>query len=329
MTFVWPIALLALLLVPVLVACYVVLARRRAQRQAELGTMGELRTRTGKPAGRRRHVPATIFLGGITLLIVGIARPETTLHLPRREGTVILAFDVSSSMEAKDIKPSRVKAAQDAARAFVRNQPGSIRVGVVAFSNTGFVLQKPTRSKQDVLSAIGRLTPGGGTSLGDAIITSLRAIAGKPLTLDAEALQNGAPQPSLPFLGSSVVILLSDGENTAQLDPVSAADVAAQAGVRIDPIGLGSANGAVVNVDGFSVTTNLDETLLRRIARTSNGTYYHATEASKLTNVYDNIDLKLTVQGKKTEITSLFAAGALVLFLIAAGLSIRWFGRVV
>jgi Ca-activated chloride channel family protein len=291
--------------------------------------MGELRTRTGKPAGRRRHVPAAIFLAGITLLIVGIARPQTTLHLPRHEGTVILAFDVSSSMEAKDIKPSRVKAAQQAARAFVRNQPHSIRIGVVAFSNSGFVLQKPTTNTHDVLSAIGRLNPGGGTSLGDAIITSLRAVAGKPLALDADALQNGTRQPSLPFLGSAVVILLSDGENTAQLDPVAAADVASQAGVRIDPIGLGSASGAVVNVDGFSVTTNLDEGLLRRIAKTSNGTYYHASEASKLTSVYSNIDLKLTVQGKKTEVTSLFAAGALVLFLVAAALSIRWFGRVV
>ena len=160
-------------------------------------------------------------------------------------------------------------------------------------------------------------------------MTSLGAVAGKPLTLDQEALASGARQPGVRFLGSSAVVLLSDGDNTASLDPLAVAPVAAQAGVRIFAIGIGSPNGAVVDVGGFQVATALDPELLRGVAARSGGTYFAAADADALQRVYDRIDLKLTVSGRKTEVTAVVAGVGLLCFLVAAALSMRWYGRVV
>jgi Ca-activated chloride channel family protein len=329
MTFIAPGALFLLLVVPVLVLAYVWLVRRRTASEAELGTMAHAHTRAGKPLGWRRHVPALLFLVGVVALLVGLARPEATIDLPRREGTVILAFDVSSSMKAKDLAPTRMLAAKQAARAFVANQPSSIRIGVIAFNDAGYVVQQPTRSRNEVLDAVGRLSANGGTALGRGILTSLSAIAGKPLALDPEALASGARQPGVRFLGSAAVVLLSDGDNTAPLDPLALAPVAAQAGVRIFPIGIGSPNGAVVDVGGFQVATALDAPLLRGIASRSGGSYFTAADAPALQRVYDTIDLKLTVSGRKTEVTAIVAGVGLLFFLLAAYLSMRWYGRVI
>jgi Ca-activated chloride channel homolog len=328
MSFIWPSMLLLLFAVPLLVWGYLRLLRRRAALQGELGTMGLAQTHSGRALGWKRHVPPALFLVGITLLVFGLARPQATLDLPRRQGTVVLAFDTSNSMKAKDIKPDRLDAAKKAANEFVDNQPSSIKIGVVAFSSNGFIVQQPTHTKQDVLDAIKRIGTRGGTSIGQAIVTSLNAVAGKPISLDQKALENGDPQPNVRFLGSAVVILLTDGENTSRLDPLAVAPIAAQAGVRIYPIGLGSANGAVVNVDGFRVATSLDANLLRGIARRSGGEYFRAQDAAQLSQIYRTIDLQLTVNGRKTEITALVAGVGLFLFLAGAFLSIRWYGRV-
>jgi Ca-activated chloride channel family protein len=327
MSFIWPLALLSLLAVPALVAAYCWLLARRAATRAELGTMGLARSGTGAPVGRRRHVVPAVFLLGITVLLVGLARPEATVDLPRREGTVILAFDVSSSMTADDLRPSRMGAAKAAARAFVSQQPSTIKIGVVAFSDDGRVVQEPTDRKRDVLAAIKRLTPQGGTSIGRAIFASLDAISEDPIVIDPAQL-NGDSQPEIPFLGSASVILLTDGEDTSGLDPLLVADLAARAGVRIYPIGLGSAAGAVVEIDGFRVATRLDEELLSAVAEQSNGTYYRAEDARRLREVYDTIDLQLTVKGEETEITGIVAGIGLIVLLVGAVLSMRWYGRV-
>jgi Ca-activated chloride channel family protein len=329
MTFLAPGAFLLLLLVPVLVAAYAWIVRRRTASEEELGTMAQSHTHGGTPIGWRRHVAPAVFLVGIVVLMVGLARPEATIDLPRRQGTVILAFDVSSSMKAKDLAPTRLVAAKKAARSFVAAQPSSIRIGVVAFSDGGYVVQPPTRSRRDVLAAVNRLSADGGTALGRGILTSLGAVAGKVLTLDRTALDRGARQPDVRFLGSAAIVLLSDGDNTAELDPLKLGPVAAQAGVRIFPIGLGSPGGAVVEISGYQVATALDAQLLRGVARRSGGTYYTASDADTLRRVYDTIDLKLTVAGRRTEITAIFAGAGVVLFLLAAGLSMRWYGRVI
>jgi Ca-activated chloride channel family protein len=328
-TFHNPGAFWALLLVPALVAGYVWLVRRRAVDEAALGTMGERVTRAGRPMGWRRHVVPAVVLVAVVVLLVALARPEAEVDLPRRQGTVILAFDVSSSMKAKDLSPTRMAAAQRAARSFVADQPSTIRIGVVAFSDSANVVQPPTRSRRDVLDAINRLSPSGGTALARGILTSLNAIAGRTITLDESALERGERQPDVHFLGSAAIVLLSDGDNNAPLDPEALASVASQAGVRIFPVGIGSSDGAVVDVDGFSVATALHADLLRGIARGSGGSYFAATDAASLQHIYDHVDLKLTTVGRTTEITAIFAGAALALLLIGAGLSMRWYGRVI
>jgi Ca-activated chloride channel family protein len=329
MSFIWPSMLLLLLAVPVLAYGYYRLLKRRVAMQAQLGTMGLAQTQSGRALGWKRHVPPALFLLGITLLIFGLARPQATLDLPHKQGTVVLAFDTSNSMKAKDLKPNRLAAAKKAARGFVNDQPSSIKIGVVAFSSNGFIVQQPTHTKQDVLDAIKRIGTRGATSIGQAIVTSLNAVAGKPISIDQKALADGQPQPNVRFIGSAVVILLTDGENTSRLDPLAVAPVAAQAGVRIYPIGLGSPNGAVVDVDGFRVATTLDANLLRGVAQRSGGKYFRAQDAAQLSQIYRTIDLQLTVDGRKTEITALVAGGGLFLFVVGAFLSMRWYGRVV
>jgi len=327
MSFLAPEWLWTLIFVPLLVAGYLALLRRRARQQVDLGTMGLTQTQRGRPLGRRRHIPAVLFLIGVTILFVALARPEMELNHPRREGTVILAFDVSASMKADDLAPTRMQAAKKAARAFVSDQPRSIRIGVVSFSTASFVVQPPTRVKADVLDAIDRLSPSGGTSVGQGILASLNAIAGKPIPIDAEALAAGAPQPNVKFLGSSAVVLLTDGEDTSNLDPLAVTQVAAESGVRIFPIGLGSDAGAVVQVDGFSVATHLDERLLREVAKASNGAYFRAQSATQLDRIYDTVDLQLSTHAEMTEVTSILAGAALVFLLVGGALSLAWIGR--
>lgn len=329
MTFQAPTAFLGLLLVPVLVAGYLWLVRSRALDEAALGTMAAPAVGSARAVRWRRHVVPAVLLMSVVVLLVALARPRATIELPRRQGTVILAFDVSSSMRAGDLAPTRMVAAKRAARTFVSHQPSDIRMGVVAFSDTANVVQPPTRSRADVLAAIDRLAPRGGTALGRGILTSIGSATGHPVTLDAHALQQGERQPGVRFTGSAAIVLLSDGDNTAPLDPRALAQVAAQAGIRIFPIGLGSAGGAVVDIDGYAVATTLDADLLRSVARASGGTYFAAADSSTLSKVYDHIDLELTTVGHDTEITALFAAAGLVLLVVAAGLSVRWYGRVI
>jgi Ca-activated chloride channel family protein len=265
---------------------------------------------------------------GLVLIIIGLARPEMAVSLPRVEGTVILAFDVSNSMLADDLVPTRIEAAKAAARTFVENQPGTVLVGVVAFSNGGLVVQPPTDNQADVLATIERLTPQGGTSLGQGIFTSLSAIAGEPVTLDEAALEEGIPRLEMGEIGSAVIVLLTDGENTGPPEPLQVAQVAAEARVRIYPIGIGSSEGAILEVDGFSILTQLHEIPLQEIAGLTNGTYYHAEDEAALQEIYENIDLRLVVRGEKMEVTAIFAAIGLLVWLIGGALSMWWLGRV-
>jgi Ca-activated chloride channel family protein len=328
MSFLWPLSFLCLLLLPLLILYYRRLLAQRRQTAVTLGTLGIVQNRVGQELGRRRHIPPAIFLLGLVLIIIGLARPEMAVSLPRVEGTVILAFDVSNSMLAGDLEPTRIEAAKAAARTFVENQPGTVLVGVVAFSNGGLVVQPPTDNQADVLATIERLTPQGGTSLGQGIFTSLSAIAGEPVTLDEAALEEGIPRLELGEIGSAVIVLLTDGENTGPPEPLQVAQVAAEAGVRIYPIGIGSSEGAILEVDGFSILTQLHEIPLQEIAGLTNGTYYHAEDEAALQEIYENIDLRLVVRGEKMEVTAIFAAIGLLVWLVGGALSMWWLGRV-
>jgi len=245
------------------------------------------------------------------------------VDLPHVEGTVILAFDVSSSMTADDLAPTRIEAAKAAARAFVENQPQTIKIGVVAFSNGGLVVQQPTNDQAAILEAIDRLSPDGGTVLGQGIFTSLNAIAGQALAIDEVSLED----LQLEDYSSAVVLLLTDGEDTGGQDPLEIAQLAAEAGVRIYPIGIGTAEGTVVQLEGFNILTQLNEPALQEIASLTNGLYYQAEDEEALQEVYQNVDLQLTIEGEKSEVTSLVTGFSLLFLLVGGLLSLFWFGR--
>jgi Ca-activated chloride channel family protein len=329
MSFIWPGMLVLLLAVPLLVTGYLSLARRRAQRSRALAAQGFAPTPAGRGLRRLRHVPFALFLAAFVLLLVAFARPEVSFSLPHQEGTVILAFDVSNSMLATDLKPTRMDAAKVAAKTFVEKQPKSIKIGVVAFSDGGLVTQEPTDVRPDVLAAIDRLTPQGATSLGQGIFTALNAIAGKPINADLSQLDSDASNVDIGYFSSAAIVLFSDGENTASPDPMEVAKLASVAGVHVYPIGIGSPNGTVVKVNGFSEATALDEATLTGIASVTNGTYFNAQDAQSLADISKKIDLKSTSDGKKTEVTAL-VTGISALFLVLGGsLSLVWFGRLV
>ena len=328
MSFIWPLMLFSLLLVPLLVGLCFRLLQRQRQAAVELGPLGVLQNNSGKEIGARRHIPPTIFLIGLTLLLLALARPEMNIRLPRVEGTVILAFDVSNSMNADDLEPTRMEAAKTAARAFVENQPRTILIGVVAFSGGGLVVQPPTDDQAAVLSTIDRLSPEGGTSLGQGIYSSLNAIAGEAIAIDEAALEDLTATTQIGRFPAAVIVLLSDGENTAPPDPLEIAQLAAEAGVRIFPVGIGSPEGTVLQIDGFNILTQLNETLLQEIASLTNGFYYSAEDEESLQEIYETIDLQLAVRAEKMEITSIVAGINVLLLLIGGALSLFWFGRV-
>src|SRR5262249_52169775 len=258
-----------------------------------------------------------------------LARPTVSLALPQREGTVILAFDVSNSMRAKDLEPTRIDAAKAAAIAFAERQPSSIRIGVVAFGDSAVTALRPTNVKADVIAAIKRLSVGGGTSLGQGLLSSLSAIAGKKLTIDAQALESDAGSVKIGYYGSSAIVLLSDGENTSRPDPLGLAQVASTAGVKIHAVGIGTPEGTVLQIDGFSVATALDEDLLKQISQVPDGTYDRASDAQALAQIYKSIHLRVETVKKPREATALFAAAGGALLVLGSVLSLAWFGRVV
>jgi Ca-activated chloride channel family protein len=265
--------LVLLLLVPLFVALYVRMQRRRRRAIERYGSMGFAQASAGRRLGGRRHVPPALFLAGLTILLIALARPQTVVSLPRQEGTVMLVFDVSGSMAADDLKPTRMEAAKAAARGFVERQPGSVQIGVVAFSESGLAVQAPTNDQATILSAINRLTPQRGTSLGQGILAALNTIA----IADAQGpliYSNRTPEPTatptpMPkgVYTSAVIVLLTDGENNVSPNPLAAAQAAIERGVRIYTVGIGSAAGTILNVNGFTVHTQLDEPLLQQVAQ--------------------------------------------------------------
>lgn len=328
MSFIWPWMLLTLFLLPLFVWSYFHLVQKRRRAVQNLGMLSLGQINLVAAAGRKRHVPPSFFFFGLALLLFGSARPEVFVRLPHLEGTVILAFDVSKSMAAEDFEPSRIEAAKTAARNFVNNQPSTLKLGVVAFSNGGLVVQPPTTDRGEVLAAIERLNPEGATSLGQGIFSALNAIAGEALSLDHETLENETPQFDIEDYSSAVVLLLTDGENTSSPDPLEVAQLAAEAGVRIYPLGIGSAEGTVLEIEGFNVLTQLNEPALQDIASLTNGAYYRAEDGNKLQDIYNDVDLQLEVGGEKMEATSIFAGVSLLFFLVAGILSLVWFGRI-
>ncbi len=333
MSFIWPLGLFSLLLIPLLVAWYAQLQRRRRRIVAQFGQLGFLQSTSGRAPGLSRHIPPVLLLGGLSILMVAMGRPQTEVSVPRIEGTVILAFDVSGSMAATDIQPTRIEAARTAARLFVQAQPSTVLIGVVAFSDSGFSVQQPTSDQHAVLAAINRLSPQRGTSLANGIMASLAAIATQnspqPLlysNLSPQATPVPTPMPQGQYQPAAIV-LLTDGENNELPDPLAAAQTAASRGIRIYTVGLGSPGGTNLHVNGFTVHTHLDEPMLQQVSQISGGTYYNATSAQSLSEIYANLDPQLVVKPEKIEVTSIFAGASAALLLLGGLLSLLWFSR--
>ena len=345
MTFAWPYALPALLLIPLLLLLYRRLLKGRAARAAQLAAQGFRPSPLAAKRNRLRHVPYAFFFAGLSALIFAVARPQATITVPNREGVVILAFDVSNSMRADDLKPTRLKAAQEAAKQFVDQQPQTIKVGVVAFNDGAVATQQPTGDKAAVKAAIDRMNPSGSTSIGQGLFASLNLIAGKPLgsgTLPEAGTDTGGASGSNPdalgsaidnidigYFGNSAIVLLSDGEDRSEVKPADVAKLASVAGVKVYPGGVGSPEGVVVDIDGFKISTALDEPLLQEIAAVTNGKYFNAADSDSLKQVYGSIDLQWKREAKLTELTAVIAAISGALLAIGSFLSILWFGKVV
>jgi Ca-activated chloride channel homolog len=331
MTFIWLPMLVWLSLIPLGVMAYIRMQQRRRRLAARYGNPGLVHEAASRRLGVRRHIPSALFLVALTILIVALARPQAVVSLPRLEGTIILVFDVSRSMAADDLKPTRLAAAKTAARAFVQRQPSTVQIGVVSFSDGGIALQAPTNDQDAVLAAINRLTLQSGTSLARGIEASLKALAAgtdHALTLSSNRAQTPTPTP-VPkgTYTSAVIVLLTDGENTQSPDPLAAAQMAADRGVRIYTVGIGSTAGATLHIDGFTVRSRLDEQTLHQIARLTGGAYYNAANAGELRTIYASLDPQLVIKPQKTEVTSLFAGAGILVLMIGGTLSLLWLGR--
>lgn len=306
------------------VAAYLLHQRRRAAAMQATG-LG-----LAAPSHRfaaRRHLPYALFLAALPLLLLAVARPQAQIDVPRAAGTVILVFDVSNSMAADDVKPTRLAAAKTAATSFVQAQPDTVDIGVVMFGQDGLTTQRPTDDHDAVVAAVTRLSTSGGTSLRQAILAALTVIVGRPVSLP----DGGATQqpPDLGYWGSATIVLFSDGEDTAGPEAEAAAALAAAAGVRIEAVGIGTTRGTTVEVDGYQVATALHEDLLTSIAATTGGSYHPAQDTAALNEIHRTIDLRITTKPESVELTASLAIAALLLLTAGGLLMIRWYGRIV
>jgi Ca-activated chloride channel family protein len=358
-SFEWPVFLWLLLLVPVLVAAYVLLLRRRRGGAVRYSNLALVREAWRGP-GWRRHIPPALMLAAFALLLVAMARPSAQVSLPSRTATVMLVMDVSGSMRATDVNPSRIAAAEAAAKTYIADQPRDVRIGIVAFAATALLVQSPTSDHPALDAAISRFELQRGTAVGSGILVALSTLFPQddfPINqfnsggfggygrwggtdfrerYGGVALgerPHGPPKKHVPVEPGSyknaVMIVLTDGQTNAGYDPMEAARIAGEYGVRVYTVGFGTARGNIVGFGGFSMRAQLDEDSLKKIADMTRARYFRATSAEDLKAVYNVLSRQLIVETRQMEITSFFAAAAALLMLAAAGLSLAWFHRIV
>jgi Ca-activated chloride channel homolog len=358
MKFLWPEALWLLLLVPALVALYVFLLRRKKKVALRYASLSMVREAIGVGSKVRRHIPPVLFLLAIALMIFAISRPTAIVRLPSQQETIILAMDVSGSMRAPDVKPTRIVAAQEAARAFVNAQPSRTRIGIVSFAATASVVQAPTQNREDLLAAIDRFQLQRGTAIGSGLILSLATLFPDE-GIDVSALSYGRdtdpnidhnesnegsnaplgrrdggadkkefkPVPPGSYT-SAAIILLSDGQRTVGPDPLDAANMAAERGVRVFTVGVGTVEGETIGIEGWSMRVRLDEETLKAVAKKTQGEYFYAGTAVDLKKIYQSLNARFVLQTKEMEITAFFSAAAALLSVLSAVLGLLWFNRI-
>jgi Ca-activated chloride channel family protein len=300
--------------------------------------LGVLKEALGQSRAWRRHLPPALLAVALAAMITAIARPAAVITLPTSHETVILAIDVSGSMRANDVEPTRIEAAQAAARAFVDEQPRSTRIGIVAFAGSAALVQPPTSNRRDVIAAIDQLQLQHATAVGSGLLVSLKAIfpqsdfeVAEPRMRNAAAGASAEPgfKPVPPgSYAAAAIVLLTDGQTTAGPDPVDAARLAAERGVRVFTVGVGTEHGQILTGEGWSMRVRLDEEPLKAIADLTRAEYFYAGTATDLKKVYQSLRSKLVMEKKETEITALFSAIAAAIVLLSATLSLLWFNRV-
>ena len=342
MNLLWPEWLWSLLLLPLLVLAYLALLARRKKNTVRLASVALVKQALGTGPGWRRHVPPLLLLLALAVLLLASARPTARIKLPSVQETIILAMDVSGSMRATDVQPNRLVASQEAAKAFVAGLPRSVRIGVVSFAGTAAIVQPPTFSREDVVAAIDRFQLQRGTAIGSGLVLSLASlfpddgidlsqITGQKAMLPAP----GEKKDKKPFVpvepgsySSAAIILLTDGQRTTGPDPMEAAKMAAERGVKVYTVGVGTKNGEIIGFEGWSMRVRLDEDTLKNIANATRANYFYAGTADDLKQVYQGLSSRLVVETKETEITGFLALFGALLAIVAAGLSVWWFGRV-
>lgn len=341
LTFLWPSMLWLLLALPLTAALYyALLARRRksAQRFASLETVGADQATSST---LRRAAPPLLWLLALAAMILAIARPQAALTLPARLDAIVLALDMSGSMRATDIKPNRITAAQTAAKSFVEEQPRNVKIGVVAIAAAAAVVQSPTNNREDIVASIDRLEPQRGTALGSGLIIALDTLvpaaridveefisprAGEKKIKRSDELPTRVPKGENHQVA---IVLLSDGQSNVGPDPLKAAEIASDYGVRIYTVGIGTTEGTTVTAEGWSMRVRLDEEALRKIASITEAEYFQAGDAAGLKKIYQALATKLSFERQQpTEITAVFVAIGAALAMLAAFLSMWWFSRI-
>ncbi|GAB3646893.1 VWA domain-containing protein [Ramlibacter alkalitolerans] len=345
MQFLWPQNLWLLLALPLLVGLYVLLMRRKKKMAVRYASLTFVKEAMGRGQQVRRHIPPALFLLSMVALVLAAARPVAVVTLPSNQQTIILAMDVSGSMRATDVQPNRLVAAQNAAKAFINELPRTVKVGIVAFAGSAQVAQLPTTNREDLVTAIDRFQLQRATATGNAIVISLATLfpdqgidlesmqSGRErqrgLSLDTEKKPKKEFQPIAPgSYPSAAIIMLTDGQRTTGVDPLDAAKMAAERGVRVYTVGIGTVDGETIGFEGWSMRVRLDEDTLKQIANKTSAEYFYAGTAQDLRKVYEALSSKLTVEKKETEISALFAMAAACLALLSAGLSLVWFNRI-
>ena len=352
MRFLWPELLWLLLAIPALAGAYLYALRKKKKAAVRYASLMLVRDAIGRGQAIRRHLPPLLFLLAMVIAILAIARPSATLTLPSEYMTLILAIDVSRSMQASDVTPTRISAAQTAVKSFIEELPRNVRMGIVTFAGTASVVQTPTENRDELTAAIDRFQLQRATATGSGLLVSLAQLlpdAGidlesavfdkafsrygggtasieRPRKAEKSVKKETAPVPPGSYT-SGAIILLSDGRRTTGPDPIEAAKLAADRGVRVYTVGFGTKEGGMIGDDQWSFYVRLDEDTLKAVASITGAEYFYAGTSADLRKVYQNLTLKFGLERRETEISSFFSAGAALFVVIAALLSLLWFHR--
>ena len=349
MRFLWPDLLWLLLVLPLLAGAYVHVLRKRKKDAIQYTNLGLVRAAMGPGQKIRRHLPPALMLAAIATAILATARPTAVVTLPAQFLTIVLAMDVSRSMLAADVEPTRISAAQAAARDFINDLPKNVRLGIVTFAGTASIVQTPTENREEMLAAINRFQLQRATATGSGLLLSMATLfpeegfdlqsaiygnnfsSGGASPLDKSARKSAAKKEHKPVAPGSysggAIILISDGRRTTGPDPVEIAKIAADYGVRVFTVGFGTIGGAMVGSEDFSFYARLDEPTLKAVAAITGAEYFHAGTAADMRKVYSTLNTKFALERRETEVSALFSAAAALLAFGAMVLSLLWFRR--